>query len=148
MWEYKPIEIIGIWESINTWPQYWLTEDKLIPWIHYPNPTNTTNTPKIWQFSFTTTWNINITWIWFTPKLVMFQVTIWSRSGCWQMTTTTQNAISYADWTTTSYCIYIRDWWGTLSWRWTYVSMNSDWFTVNIDYASGTTVYVNYTCFW
>ena len=110
-------------------------------------PTLSLNT-YIWQFSFTTTWNKVITWVWFIPKLVMFQVNIWSRSWCGQMTTTAQNSISYADWPSTSHCVYIRDWSGTLTWRGTYVSMDTDWFTVNIDTASWTTVYVNYTCFW
>lgn len=104
---------------------------------------------SIWTFSFNSTWNKTITWVWFRPKLVMFSVNITTRSWCWQMTDDwNQNSISFNDWIWFSECIYIRDWSGTLSWRAVYVSMNTDWFTINVTHSSWTTVYVNFTAFW
>lgn len=127
----------------------WFNQDRLNPLSIRNKNTTTWVNVKIWNFSFSTTWNKIITWVWFKPKLVMFSVTIWSRSWCWQMTDTwSQNSISFNDWVWLSECIYIRDWWWTLSWRAIYVSMDTDGFTVNVTTASWTTVYVNYTAFW
>ncbi len=103
---------------------------------------------KPWQFTFNSTWNKSITWIWFKPKLVMFMVNLSTRSWCGQMSDDwIQNAISFADWPWTTECIYIRDSWWNLAWRATYVSMDTDWFTINVVTANWSTIYVNYTCF-
>ena len=47
----------------------------------------------------------------------------------------------------TTQCIYIRNSWWTAIWRAKFVSMDNDWFTINLILAS-TTIYVSYIAFW
>jgi len=104
----------------------------------------------IWYFTFNSTWNKVITWVWFKPKLVRFtynnswQTWMWS----WAMTETYQFAYDInGKLNIQTECIQIRDAWLTAIWRASYVSMNTDWFTINVTRAS-TTINVNYECYW
>jgi hypothetical protein len=105
---------------------------------------------KIWHFTITTTWNISITGVWFKPKLVKFSVCNNSNwTWIWAMESTAQFAIdlnSKSD--LQSQCIYYRDAWWTVITRAVYVSMDSDWFTINVTFHSWYTTSVNYECFW
>lgn len=112
------------------------------------NKPNNSNNPKMWSFTITWTWNIVITWIWFKPKLVQFTATnyswwLWN----WKMNSTSQYSfdLKTLTWNNTE-CIYVRDSSSNVMSRAVYVSLDSDWFTINCTYfASNTTVI--YTCF-
>lgn len=169
MAEYKP-DKIEMWESVDiSSVHYWLTEEQLIPWLHFPIETYATvattwdyndlinkptiptaNTPKLQQFTFNATWNIAVTWVWFTPKLVEFHFTDQSWAyWVWKMTSTYQFAFDVGySWTQIqTECIYIRNSLWNAIWRAVYVSMDSDWFTINVTFSTWVTIYVNYTCF-
>jgi hypothetical protein len=103
---------------------------------------------KIWNFTITATWNISITWIWFKPNRVLFNawdnswnssyVSIWAMNSNWE-----QYAMNFQ----TSACDNTRciHLWNKC-WA-KYVSMDSDWFTINCDFFANT-AYVTYECFW
>jgi len=126
----------------------WQTKQKLKIWREVEWNSWWWNT-NIWYFTFATTWNITITWVWFKPKLVRFTFAdqigwMWS----WAMTSSYQFAYDINSKSQIqTQCIYIRNSSWTAIWRAVFVSMDNDWFTINITLAS-TTIYVNYECFW
>lgn len=104
---------------------------------------------KIWTFNITATWNISVTWIWFQPKLVKF--TVWDSSWnvwnvwIWSMTETSQQCMNIINSShITSQCIY---YWNPVKARAVYVSMDTDWFTINCTYFWANS-YVLYECYW
>ena len=100
---------------------------------------------KLGSFTITATGNISVTWVWFKPKMVRFDVCDQLTSAwTWVITTTNQYAINFALWAQiTSQCIY---YWSWVKARAVYVSMDNDWFTINCTYFANNT-YVNYTAF-
>ena len=76
MWEYKPEKIYKDDISLYEVP-YWLTQEKLIPWLHYPNISNTIKPPKLWFLTISATWVLNVTWLWFTPVYIRFTWISW-----------------------------------------------------------------------
>lgn len=139
----------------KTLPQ-WVQKSNNIPWFWDKRLTNTNVRLnswwwnfKIWYFTFNSTWNISITWVWFKPKWVIFNYTnqAWV-IGNWAMDWTSQYWYEDNLWTQIqTECIYIRNSWWAAIWRAVYVSMDNDWFTINATLAS-TTIYVNYIAFW
>jgi hypothetical protein len=123
----------------------WFNQDRLNPLSLRVNSTAWWNI-ALWSFTITWTWNISVTWVWFTPKAIRFDVCDQSTSAwTWVMTTTSQYAINFALWTQiTTQCIYYGSW---VKARAIYVSMDSDWFTINCTFFAATT-YVNFTAFW
>lgn len=103
---------------------------------------------KLGSFTITATGNISITWVWFKPKLVKFSVGnhLWSVSWwIWSITETEQQCLNITNSTTiTTQCIY---YWNPVNARAVYVSMDSDWFTINCTYFANNT-YVLYECYW
>jgi len=104
---------------------------------------------SLWSFTITATWDIVVTWLWFKPTSVRFDVCdqVWLswRTWTWVMTSTQQYAINNSLSTQiTSNCLY---YWDPVKARLIYVSMDSDWFTVNCSYFANTS-YVNYTAMW
>ncbi len=102
----------------------------------------------IWSFDITSTWNISISWVWFKPKLVKFELVhnnswFWS----WNMTETSQNSTSFYVWVSTTRCIDIYNNLWILNARAVYVSMDNDWFTINVQNITPT-LNVNFTAFW
>lgn len=145
MAEYKP-DKIEMWESVDiSSVPYWLTEEQLIPWLHFPS-----GWWKIFisSFNITSTWNISISWVWFKPKLVKFELVhnsswFWS----WNMTETSQNSTSFYVGVSTTRCIDIYNNLWVLQARAVYVSMDNDWFTINVQNITPT-LNVNFTAFW
>lgn len=96
----------------------------------------------IWSFSFNSTGNVSVTWLWFTPKSVQFYFC--DAGGTWYgqgwMTNTAQFAFDIINSKSqiTTQCIYIRNGSGTAIGRAVYVSMDSDWFTINVTVAWAT----------
>jgi hypothetical protein len=138
-------------ETIKPLPSYdyWRSQEPLDYTLLRNKPTfSAINTPKIWYFTFASTWNITITWIWFKPNLVKFTFCdqVWWM-WVWAMTWTYQYAFDINSKTQIqSQCIYIRNSWWSAIWRAVFVSMNADWFTIDITLAT-TTIYVNYECY-
>ncbi len=147
MKEFKPEKILH-WENINeSGVPFGLTNEQLIPGIHYPDTTQKSWTYKLWYFTFNSTWNITISWMWFKPSLVQFFYTdqawwFWQ----WAMTTNYQFALDILwSWTEIqTECIYLRNAWGTAIARVEKVSLDNNWFTINVTYAPWTTIRVNY----
>lgn len=145
MREFKPDKILQ-WESINNpGVPFWLTNEQLIPGVHYPEEKNSWT--KIWYFTFNSTWNITISWMWFKPKLVQFFYTdqiSWYGQGA--MTADYQFAFDVVESKSSSQsdCIYIRNAWWSVIWRAEKVSLNDWGFTINVTFAPWTTVRVNY----
>ena len=150
--EWKPEQIIWSSSIDENIVNYWVIQDKLIPWLHFPNQ-------ELWgYFSNITlrsswTWNQVITWVWFKPKWVRITGYVSSAAWWWFW--------GSSDWTNQN-CSYIfyNSWW-LLSWGNTnliylfngsaqsianLVSFNDDWFTIN-----WTTVWISvsfiYECF-
>jgi len=101
----------------------------------------------IWNTTITSTGNKSITGVWFKPKIVRFIVwdNVWNPSyvSIWAMTTQWQYAMNFQ----TSACDNgrcIHLW--TKCWA-VYVSMDTDWFTINCNYWTNT-AYVTYECYW
>ncbi len=99
------------------------------------------------NFTFNSTGNISVTGLWFTPTLVTFSYTDNSSGmGNGAMSSTSQWAFDVNSKTnTTSQCIYIRNGAGTAIWRAVFVSMDADWFTINVTTATGANISVCYT---
>lgn len=112
--------------------QYGATKQQLRPWIEVEK-SSWWWSPKIWSFTFSTTWNIVITWVWFKPSLVRFSVwdnSVWVGTGA--MTSTSQFSVNYSAWSTYwIQCIYYGN---PVRARCEYVSMDTDWFTINCIY--------------
>jgi len=105
---------------------------------------------KIGYFTFNSTWNVSITWVWFTPKLITFTYTDqtwWYWTWAMDWTSLFWYDVLWAPSQIQSECIYLRNSWWTAIWRAVFVSMDADWFTINKTLAS-TTIYVNYIAFW
>lgn len=114
--------------------------NKPIVWSNY----------KIWNWIFTTTWSISITWLWFTPKLIEIFCNNSSSWFCqWKWDWISQ-FVNYFDtssaWLSTSYIIWYRNAWNTVV-QWTLTSLDSDGFTLNISYLLTNTIY-SYVCYW
>jgi hypothetical protein len=138
-----------VWEKIETiYPEeietpsydYWQSQQTIDwdPWIR--------NIWKfhIWKITITWTGNIDITGVWFRPKMVQFQVCNWTDSWIWQMTRESQNCINLKSWSiSVTECIN----YGNPVWLKTkYTSMNKDWFSINCTYY-GTDTQVAYICY-
>lgn len=103
---------------------------------------------KIWTFTLTSTWSKVITWVWFTPKRVKLiawdnswnpsYVSIWTMNNNWEQYSLNMQTSAIDS----TRCIHM---W-TKAWA-VYVSMDSDWFTINCNYWTNT-AYVTYECFW
>jgi hypothetical protein len=90
------------------------------------------------------TWNIVITGVWFTPKIILFIAGAyysWEDLLSWgyynPLTTRTNVSLYYTNTATTHISIDISDsiyldswWWNQSRARW--VSMDTDWFTINV----------------
>lgn len=146
--EYKTVEvdetIKDYWKDF----QYWWAIQKLRPWVEVLNKPTWWSNIKIWYFTFNATWNITITWVWFKPNLVKFTFCdqVWWM-WVWAMTWTYQYAFDFNSKTQIqTQCIYIRNSWWTAIWRAVFVSMNNDWFTIDITLAT-TIIHVNYECY-
>lgn len=103
---------------------------------------------QVGSFSFSSTWNLSVTWLDFTPKSVLFSFCDAGGTGYGNgaMSSTAQWAFDVINSKSqiTSQCIYVRNSGGTAVGRAVYVSMNSDWFTINVTVA-GTTINVSWT---
>lgn len=126
-----------------------------IPTYDYGNWQNTLDAPlalrnlntwwfKVWNFNITANWTKVITWVWFKPSMVQFFPCSWnwnpSDTWMWAMTTTNQFAVNNQNsWFITSQAIY---YWNPVRAKWTFASMDNDWFTITISW------YTAYTDVW
>lgn len=143
MKEYKPktldISTQDYWKDY----QYWQVQEKLKIWREVAG--STWWNIKLWSFTITTTWSIAITWLWFKPSYVKFLYYASTWRWEWEMSSTQMRAYDPKTLTTiTSDVIYIRDWASSVIARAQYVSMDSDWFTINCSFTTANLV-VYYT---
>ena len=102
---------------------------------------------KLWTFTITATWNIAVTWLWFTPKYVEFRYVAATWLWIWNMTSVAQEWYDpkWLAFVSTD-CVYIRDAWSVIIARTSYVSLDSDWFTINCTFFASSLA-VRYTAF-
>ena len=112
----------------------WQTKQRLKIWREVEGGTNLW-TPYVGSFTITATWNISITWIWFTPSYVRFDLVHNNGFGSWNMTKNNQNSISLYAWASNTRCIDIYNNLWIIQTRAVYVSMDPDWFTINVEIA-------------
>ena len=110
----------------------WQTKQRLKIWREVEGNTNLW-TPYVWYFTSTWTWLLSVT-TWFKPSLVTFtynnvaQNWIWN----WAMTSSSQFAFDYNSKTSIStQCIYCRNSGWTAISRAVFLSMDTDWFTID-----------------
>ncbi len=134
-----PLPTYDYWNSQNTLDAEVSLRNLSTGWQFY-----------IWSTTITATWDIVVTWVWFTPKLVKFTVCsgTWNTWEVWigSMTSTSQQCVNV--WNSVyigTQCIYYWSSWSVKA-RAVYVSMDSDWFTINCTYYANTT-YVTYECY-
>lgn len=100
----------------------------------------------------TVNWNIAVTWVWFTPKLIKFTAGYSDDTLSWfsvwhyvnwrnDSLTSYENAVDYSS---NSRCF--RLWW--TNWLWKVASVNSDWFVLSVKNPWWITYTVMYECFW
>lgn len=122
--------------------QYGLSQNTLDANIALRNNASTSKI-AVWSFIITGTGIISITGLWFKPSVVRFDVcdqisSVWT----WVMTANWQYAVNFALGTQiTTQCIYYGN---AVKARAIYVSMDSNWFTINCTYFAVNT-YVNFT---
>ena len=105
-----------------------------------------------WLFDINTNWDINITWVWFTPKLIKFSAIYsdWASSAMsvWHYCNWVNNSVSSyedaTDYSQNSRCF--RLWW--TNWLWKVTAVNSDWFVLKVHNPWWITYTVIYECFW
>ena len=120
----------------------WQTKQKYKIWREVDDEWLTTKV-KTWYFTITGNWDKVITWVWFKPKLVMFQIAtsvLWSWVG--QMTSEDQTAMNYVTWS--RYDTLCLIFWDPIVLSAIYKSIDNDGFTITVSNFAYTS-YVNYT---
>ena len=117
--------------------RYWGSQEQLDAWFQIRNLSkNTWYTYAWWLFNINTNWDITITWVWFIPKLIKFTAIysswISSSMSIWTYFNWVNNCVvlydQRADYSNNSRCF--RLWW--TNWLWRVLSVNRDWFILNV----------------
>jgi len=156
---------IQVWEKIETiYPEiiqtpdygYWVNQNTIDWQVAIRNLNNWWWKYYCWSFvSPLSVWNYSITWIWFKPKMIIFQAIYSSNNGSmswWQTNWVNSWAFFhfYLNWTPyydlTSAVIYVRNSSGTTTSA-SFVSCDNDWFTINFLNAWFKSN-IHYQCYW
>lgn len=147
---FKP-EITTVSNQIK--PQFWLNSDFIDANTQVRNLSGWWTPPVWWIAQHTSgagTWNQSITWVWFQPSFVTIQAVYAASAG--------QLSFWHASSSADDVCVFISTWaWWAASYnnariidvwssRASFVSMDSDWFTINWT-SSWVTVDFIYQCF-
>jgi hypothetical protein len=98
-----------------------------------------------WFIQLSSAWTFTISWVWFTPIMIKFDV-IWTWISWGSWFNWNNRCIAYYSWGTLDYsnsrCFRMD----STNWLWDVASVNSNWFILNYNW--WTTANIQYQCFW